>query len=138
MKNQLEQHYQIFFCFLWTRSFEEPGSLKIVAGTINQGNGTKIRVNFNVEKVRIITAAANLIKNKERYIRYETNVYPSKGDSELSAEFLSPTLKLLMAVLVRQGLKQESMGQWILKAMKSKSVILPLLFGLSVEIDQTI
>ena len=138
MKNQLEQHYQIFFCFLWTRSFEEPGSLKIVAGTINQGNGTKIRVNFSVEKVRIITAAANLIKNKERYIRYETNVYPSKGDSELSAEFLSPTLKLLMAVLVGQGLKQESMGQWILKAMKSKSVILPLLFGLSVEIDQTI
>ena len=82
-----------------------------MAGTINQGNGTKIRVNFNVEKVRIITAAANLIKNKERYIRYETNVYPSKADSELSAEFLSPTLKLLMAVLVRQGLKQESMGQ---------------------------
>ena len=67
MKNQLEQHYQIFFCFLWTRSFEEPGSSKIVAGTINQGNGTKIRMNFNVEKVRIITAAANLIKNKERY-----------------------------------------------------------------------
>ena len=48
--------------------------------------------------MRIITAATNLIKNDERYTQYETNDYPSKADSELSAEFLSPTLKLLMTV----------------------------------------
>ena len=69
--------------------------------------------NFNDKKVRIITAAANLIKNEIRCIRYETNVYPSKADTELGAEFLSPTLKLLMKVLVGQGLKQASLGQCI-------------------------
>ena len=56
--------------------------------------------------MRIITAAANLIKNKTICIRYETNVYPSKADIELGSEFLPPTLKLLMKVLMGQGLKQ--------------------------------
>ena len=43
--------------------------------------------------------------------------------------------ELLMTILVGQSLKQASLGQCILKAMKSNSVIPPLLFGLSVEID---
>ena len=38
-----------------------------------------------------------------------------------------------MTVLVSQGLKQASMGECILKAMKLNSVIPPLLFGLSAE-----
>ena len=43
-----------------------------------------------------------------------------------------------MKVLVDQGLKQASLGQCILKAMKPNSVIPPLLFGLGVEIDHAI
>ena len=46
-----------------------------------------------------------------------------------------PTLKLLMTVLVGQGLKQTSSGQCILRAIKSNSIIHLLLFGLKVEID---
>ena len=87
--------------------------------------------NFDDEKVRIVTAAANLIKNETRCIRYETNVYPSKADIELVAEFLPQTLKLFIKVLVGQGLKRASLGQCILKAMKRNIVILPLLFGCS-------
>ena len=75
-------------------------------------NGKK---NFNDEKVRITTAAGNLIKIEIRYIQYETNVYPSKADIELGGEFLPPTLKLLMKALVGQGLKQASLDQCILK-----------------------
>ena len=101
-------------------------------------NGTKWKKNFNDEKVRIITAAENLIKNEKRYIRYETNVYPSKADIELDAEFLPSALKLLMKVLVGQGLKQASSDQCILKAVKPNGVIPPLLFGLGVEIDHAI
>lgn len=33
-------------------------------------------------------------------MQYETNVYPSKVDNKLDATFLSPTLKLLLKVLV--------------------------------------
>ena len=77
--------------------------------------------------MRITTDAANLIKNEIRDIRYETNVYPSKADIELGAEFLSRTLKLLMKVLVGQGLKQAFLGQCILKAMKPNSGLCYLL-----------
>ena len=56
--------------------------------------------------MRIITAAANLIKNEIKCIRYETNVYPSKVDIELGAKFLPSTLELLMKVFVGQGLKK--------------------------------
>ena len=68
--------------------------------------------------MRIITVA-NLIENEIRCIQHET-VYPSRSDIELGAEFLPPTLKLLIKVLVGQGSKQASLGQSILKAMKSK------------------
>ena len=51
---------------------------------------------------------------------------------------LPPSLKLLIKVLVGQGFKQAPLGQCILKAMKPNSVILPLLFGLSVAIDHAI
>ena len=45
-----------------------------------------------------------------------------KGGYWISAE-------LLLTVLVGQGLKQASLGQCILKAMKPSIVIPPLLFG---------
>ena len=45
--------------------------------------------------------------------------------------------ELLMTILLEAGLKQASLGQCILKAMKSNSVIPPLLYGLSVQIDHT-
>ena len=45
--------------------------------------------------------------------------------------------ELLVTVLVGQGLKQASLGQYIFKAMKSNSVIPFLLFGLTIEIDHT-
>ena len=63
-----------------------------------------------------------LIKNKIIWIRSETNVSPSKADIELGAKFLSPTLKLLIKVLVGHGSKQASLGQCISKAMKANSV----------------
>ena len=51
--------------------------------------------NFNDEKVRIITATANLTKNEIRCIGYETDAYPSKENIKLGAEFSPLTLKVL-------------------------------------------
>ena len=87
--------------------------------------------------MRIITAAANLIKNEIRSIWYETNVYLSKVDIELDVKFLPPTLKLLMKVLVVHGLKQ-TLGLCILKAVKLNSVLPSLLFGIGLETDHAI
>ena len=98
--------------------------------------------NFNDEKVRITTAAANSIENEKICKWYKTNVYRIVNQFSCLIPPLPhrpppspPTLKLLMTVLVGQGLKQTSSGQCILKAIKSNSIIHLLLFGLKVEID---
>ena len=43
-----------------------------------------------------------------------------------------------MELLIGPNLKQTSLGQCLLEAMKPNSVIPPLLFGLGVEIDRVI
>ena len=93
--------------------------------------------NFNDEKVRITTAAANSIENEKICKWYKTNVYRivNQFSCWIPPPPSPPTLKLLMTVLVGQGLKQTSSGQCILKAIKSNSIIHLLLFGLKVEID---
>ena len=60
--------------------------------------------------------------------RIQNKRFSIKGGYWISA-------KLLMTVLVGQGLKQASFDQCILKAVKSNIVIPPWLFRLSVEID---
>ena len=51
---------------------------------------------------------------------------------------MAPYFKIVNEIFSRTRLKQASLGQCILKAMKPNSVILPLLFELGVEIDHTI
>ena len=57
---------------------------------------------FNDEKVKMITAASNLIKSEIRCIRYEANFYPPKAGIELVTELLRPSLKLLTKFLMGQ------------------------------------
>ena len=59
-------------------------------------------------------------------------------DIGVGIDFLPPSLRLLMELLISPSLKQASLGQCLLKAMKPNSVIPPLLFGLGVETDHAI
>ena len=89
--------------------------------------------------MKIIKAAANLIKSEKRYIRYKANVYSSKADSELSRVFVSYS-KIVNDIFSGTRFKTSISApiQCILKAMKSNNVIPPLFFGLSAKIDHTI
>ena len=64
----------------------------------------------------------------------------SYRDSIFFAEtsILSPSIELLMECLIRNPVKQTSIRQCLLKAMKPNSVILPLLFALGFEIYHAI
>ena len=88
MKKELEQYCQN--SIFWTRSFGELSHLKVVC--FSDMASTKLsdqcyndrKENFSDARVRIITAAANLIKNEIKCLRYETTVYPSKTDTEFA------------------------------------------------------
>ena len=70
--------------------------------------------------------------------RCETDSYPSLNDIETRTSILPPSLMLLMECLIKNPLKQASIGQCLLKAMKPNSVIPPLWFTLRVEINHAI
>ena len=86
--------------------------------------------------MRIITAAANLIKSI--CIRYETNVYPSKANIELGAEFLPPTLKLFVNCSSGTMFQTSIIGQMYFRNNKTKQWFTSFLFGLGVENDHGI
>ena len=93
--------------------------------------------NLYEEKSHIISAGAKIIKNEVRCAKFNTDFYPTLDDIGVGIDFLPP-LSLLMELLIGPSLKQASLGQCLLKAMKLNSVISPLRFGLAVEIDYAI
>ena len=86
------------------------------------------------EAHRIITTAAKLILAEIREHEYSTAFYPLQEDI-LSKQTVPAGLKLLLEVLVKDELKQQSVGQAITYAARPRSFIPPILFGLAVEVD---
>lgn len=138
-RTKLEERYgdTIFFS-------DEAGKSPVVcfkdmASSILSDNWYKERkTNISEEKRRIIHAAASLIKSEARSTNYSADQYPSKSDIENYSDFLPSSLQYLMELLVKNNVKQASIGQCILKAMKPNSVIPPLQFGLGVEVVNAI
>ena len=94
--------------------------------------------NIGEENLRVISAAARLLLNEMRCTVYRSEFYPSSDDIRSGAEFLPPLLKYFMRLLVGPDLKQAAIGQCLMKAMRPNSVLLPLLFGLGVEVDHSV
>ena len=84
---------------------------------------------------RIMQTAANLIKSDIKTAQFASDYYPSKHDIKNCDDSLPPTLRFFMKALVSNEVKQASIGQAIIKAVKPRSYIPPLLFGLGVELD---
>ena len=94
--------------------------------------------NLEEERIRVIYAAANIMKNEIRCTQYETDSYPALNDIETGTSILPSSLMLLLECLIENSLKQASIGQCLLKSIKPNSAIPPLLFTLGVEIDHAV
>ena len=91
------------------------------------------------ESKRVLTAAANLLKNETRCFQHvDTGSYPSKSDIVDVLGCLPPSLAYFMQLLIPSEIKQGSIAQCILKALRPNSVLPPLLFGLAVECDHVV
>ena len=67
--------------------------------------------NLEEGRIRVIRAAANLIKNQVRCTQYETDSYPSLNEIETGTSTLPPYLMLLMECATENPLKQASIGK---------------------------
>ncbi len=86
----------------------------------------------------IITTAAKLIKAHIFEKSYDNSLYPTKDDMsnyELGKEWVPPSLQLFLHELLKSPLKQLSIGQCIVYALRPRSVIPPIPLGLAVELE---
>ena len=91
--------------------------------------------NVEEEKFRIIKTAAKLIASEIREITYDMNSYPEVNQLTEECSVVPPLLQNLMKSLVRNQLKCSAISQCIVQGARPRSIITPLLFGLSVELD---
>ena len=86
-----------------------------------------------------VTAAAKiLISDLRSKTDFDAIHYPNSSDIadvESNKLWLPELLRVFMETLIKDPLKQASIGQSIVHAIKPKSSLPPILFGLAVEMD---
>ena len=90
------------------------------------------------ESLRVIKTAAKLIRSDIRDWDYNNLFYPSTEDlqsPECTKSWLPEYLSYFLDELFDDEIKQSSIGQCIVKAVRPRSVLPPLLFGIGVEMD---
>jgi len=97
--------------------------------------------NIDDESERIVVAAAKLIKSAIQEMDCDLNTYPSCqifDDIEKAKQWLPSLLNKFISNLVSTDIKIASLGHAIVQAVKPKTVIARILFGLGISLDQII
>ncbi len=90
------------------------------------------------EAERIVTMAAEIIKEEIRNKVYDQTSYPTNEDIsniKKSHEWIPPHLLSFLKIVVLSEVKQNSIGHAIVQSSCPRSVVTPTLFGVGVEMD---
>ena len=86
---------------------------------------------------KIVKKAAALILAEIRATSFDKSSYPNAEDIVADGtSFLPNLLKTFMSHLINDKLKQASIGQAVVQASKPRSSIMPLMFGIGVELSR--
>ena len=91
------------------------------------------------ESERIIGTAAKLILSDIRSMTLENNFYPLEdeiADIKKSEGLLPESLRKFLEVLIKGRLKRTAIGQVIVSCSRPRSAVLPIPFGLGVDMDK--
>jgi len=94
----------------------------------------------NQTSTDMIMAAAKVIKSDIREIQKDKTVYPSlleMKDFEYESEWVPESLQIFLGLIFPSKLKQISIGQCIVQASRSRSLIAPIPFGIGVDLDKS-
>ena len=89
--------------------------------------------NVAVEAERIVRQAAKIILGQIRSTKFNTDTYPLHrdiSDIKLGKDLIPSYLRCFMNSMEKKDLKQVSISQAIVNAVKPRSYIAPLMFGL--------
>ena len=90
---------------------------------------------------RIVVIAAELILNNTHSAKFNCGFYPTREDiegCEKSKEWLSDYLKFFLENILKYPLKQASICQAIANAIRPRSCIAPILFGVGAEAEHVV
>ena len=96
--------------------------------------------NIAEEKIKLVQAAAKLIKEDIKDIRASHEVYPFCNDlksEEAGIKYLPDSLKILLEELfaaTKTGIKVALIGRTIMQATRPRVLLAPLQFGLGVQL----
>ena len=91
-------------------------------------------------KEKIVRAAAKIIKEEIRAMDFTKDHYPCVSDittNDENEKWVPESLQLLMEFIVPTTLKQISLSQCIVQAVRPRSVIAPIPFGVGLNIDKS-
>ena len=94
----------------------------------------------NQTSTDMIIAAAKVIKSDIREIQKDKTVYPSllkMKDLEYESEWVPESLQIFLGLIFPSKLKKISIGQCIVQASRSRSMIAPIPFGIGVDLDKS-
>ena len=94
--------------------------------------------NLDEEKNRIILAAAKIIKEEIREMKYDKSYYPDEESIANVSEgkkWIPKSLNTFLENIIESEVKQNSIGQCLVQAIRPKSAILPIPFGVGIEMD---
>ena len=89
-------------------------------------------------KEDVVKAATTTVREEMREMNYSKEFYPSVDDIVDGEKWVPESLKNFMALLISSSQKQLSLSQCIIQATRPRSVIAPMPFGASVDIDKFI
>jgi len=87
------------------------------------------------EAERVVPTTAKLIMSEIRETQYDVSTHPSILDIATSNDQQIPNLLQFLQIMIQSTLKQRSIGQSIVQICKPRSSLLPIPFGLAVELD---
>ena len=97
--------------------------------------------NVAEEAERIVKQAAKIILGQIRFTKFNTDKYPlhrELSNIKLGKEWIQSYLLYSTESIVKKDLTQTSIDQAIVNAVKPRSCIAPLMFGLGIEADNII
>ena len=91
-------------------------------------------------KESVLTSAAKIIKADIRDLNVSKSHYPNEEDiidETKGQEWVPESLSLFMSQLIGSIVKKMSIAHCIVQATRPRTVIMPILFGLGVQLDKT-
>ena len=138
LKQKLQEHYQEHIFFANVEGRENVVCFRNMAKYIINEKWHSSRTSMEDEAEWIVTTAAKIIRDQIREKKYDCKSYPTNEDITSvgqDSQWIPHHLETFLKINVLSEVKQNSIGHAIVQSSRPRSVIVPTLFGVGIEME---